>query len=117
MEKLGHISLSDLLNPTFVNIASEQLLTLWDNVLYYEEINDLKYVSKPLKEIYKRFNTNNYLCDLSKNNYRKLKHERRKYKELIKQHCSNSIHLQISELMFDKLIEFNADALKNYVPK
>jgi len=117
MEKLGTVTLNDLLNPTFVNTVSEQLLTLWDNVLYYEEINDLKHVSKPLKEIYKRFNTNNYLSDLAKNNYRKLKHERSMYKELIKQHCSNSIHQQISESMLDKLIHFEADALKNYVPK
>jgi hypothetical protein len=117
MEKLGIVTLSDLLNPTFVNTVSEQLLTLWDNVLYYEEINDLKHVSKPLKEIYKRFNTNNYLSDLAKYNYRKLKHERSMYKDLVKQHCSNSIHQQISESILDKLISFEAEAVKNYVPK
>ncbi|MDX2190514.1 MAG: hypothetical protein SFY32_11685 [Bacteroidota bacterium] len=109
MALIGNATLADITNLKFIEKASFQLLDVWNAVIYWEKIDSQNKVSKPIEKLLYNWGNSKYLHELV-NNQRKLKYEREKYRKIIKENCSKSVHNQIQEMMFEKLLEFSNEA-------
>jgi hypothetical protein len=106
MRDLGLVTLHDLTKPHFLEKAINALQDVASGLVVSEPHIKKTTLSKPKKRLVIDWENPIYLRDLAKNNPRKFRYEREKYKNIVKQFCKKSIYQDFENKLHSYLANY-----------